>query len=51
MNMKQKTYVFVCDDTGEEIAIIASSLAEATNKLCDNFTWDRYLLVSVEKTK
>lgn len=51
MNMKQKTYVFVCDDTGEEVEIQASSLAQATGKLSEDFTWDRYLLVSVEKVK
>ena len=43
MKMTLKTFIFLNDETGEEMEINATCLAAATGKLPEDFEWDQYV--------
>jgi hypothetical protein len=43
MKMTPKTFIFLNEETGEEMEVIATCLAAATGKLPDDFQWDSYV--------
>lgn len=43
MKMTPKTFIFLNEETGEEMEVIATCLAAATGKLPDDFQWDTYV--------
>ena len=44
MNMTPKLHIFVNEDTGESVEVMASCLAAATGKLPEDFSFDHYYL-------
>jgi hypothetical protein len=44
MNMTPKLHIFVNEDSGESVEVMASCLAAATGKLPEDFTFDHYYI-------